>query len=141
VLSRRQRTVALPSAGLALTLAGAGVLPTTSASAAPTRHEGETAGGNTIRLVPTTASGLPNVDQLDFEVGTTPPPNGKQVERLDRGLVSVRSGSGNLVSWRLPGTDPADVTFNMYRDSTRIYAGSLLGNGMTTQPRPNIYVP
>lgn len=34
------------------------------------------AGSNTIRLNPTTADGLPNVDYLDFEVGTTqqPPP-------------------------------------------------------------------
>ena len=30
----------------------------------------------------------------------------KQVENLDRGLISVRSGSGNLVSWRLLGTEP-----------------------------------
>lgn len=34
------------------------------------------AGGNTIRLSPTTSNGNPNVDYLDFEVGggTTPPP-------------------------------------------------------------------
>ncbi|TMR08202.1 carbohydrate-binding protein [Nonomuraea turkmeniaca] len=32
------------------------------------------AGGNTIRLNPTTANGLPNVDHLDFEVGSQPPP-------------------------------------------------------------------
>ncbi|MFI6785805.1 rhamnogalacturonan lyase [Nonomuraea sp. NPDC050383] len=44
----------------------------------------------------------------------------KQMEDLDRGLVSVRSGSGNLVSWRLLGTDPEGVTFNLYRGSTRI---------------------
>jgi pectate lyase len=35
------------------------------------------AGGNTIRLNPTTAGGLPNIDSLDFEAGgTTPPPGG-----------------------------------------------------------------
>jgi endoglucanase len=33
------------------------------------------AGGNTIRLSPTTASGLPNVDSLDFEVAGSPPGN------------------------------------------------------------------
>ncbi|WP_246001704.1 family 43 glycosylhydrolase [Allorhizocola rhizosphaerae] len=31
------------------------------------------AGSNTIRLAPTTVSGLPNIDYLDFEVGGTPP--------------------------------------------------------------------
>lgn len=44
----------------------------------------------------------------------------RQVERLDRGLVSVRSGSGNLVSWRLLATDPQDVAFNVYRGTTRV---------------------
>ncbi|MEV4566831.1 rhamnogalacturonan lyase [Nonomuraea sp. NPDC049419] len=47
----------------------------------------------------------------------------KQMEDLDRGLISVRSGSGNLVSWRLLGTDPDGVTFNLYRGSTRIASG------------------
>jgi hypothetical protein len=86
------------------------------------------AGSNTVRVNPTTATGLPNVDFLDFEVGggTTPTPGpGRQMERLDRGLISVRSGSGNLVNWRLLGTDPANVTFNLYRGGTQIFSGSL----------------
>ncbi|HCT75685.1 MAG TPA: hypothetical protein DGT23_03630 [Micromonosporaceae bacterium] len=82
------------------------------------------AGSNTIRLSPTAADGLVNIDYLDFEVGSAPP-TGKQMERLDRGLISVRSGSGNLVSWRLLGTDPSNVTFNLYRGSTRIFSGAL----------------
>ncbi|BBH70031.1 rhamnogalacturonan lyase [Actinoplanes sp. OR16] len=58
---------------------------------------------------------------------STPPPatgpvtiNGKQLERLDRGVVSVRSGSDNLVSWRLLGNDPSGVTFNVYRGGSKI---------------------
>ena len=85
------------------------------------------AGGNTIRLSPTTANGLPNVDSLDFEVGTGPGPGpgpGRQMERLDRGLISVRSGTANLVSWRLLGTDPANVTFNLYRGGSLIFSGA-----------------
>ncbi|HEX4814604.1 MAG TPA: rhamnogalacturonan lyase [Nonomuraea sp.] len=50
-------------------------------------------------------------------------PPTKQMEDLDRGLISVRSGSGNLVSWRLLGTDPDGVSFNLYRGSTRIATG------------------
>ncbi|HVQ95995.1 MAG TPA: rhamnogalacturonan lyase [Mycobacteriales bacterium] len=46
----------------------------------------------------------------------------KQMERLDRGVISVRSGSNNLVSWRLLGTDPAGVSFNVYRAGTRLTA-------------------
>ncbi|MFI5910053.1 cellulose binding domain-containing protein [Dactylosporangium sp. NPDC051541] len=54
---------------------------------------------------------------------TSPPPageNGRQLEKLDRGLISVRSGSGNLVSWRLLGTEAFDTSFNVYRAGTRI---------------------
>ena len=44
----------------------------------------------------------------------------RQIERLDRGLVSVRSGSGNLVSWRWLASDPADVGFHVYRGGARV---------------------
>ncbi|MFC4006883.1 rhamnogalacturonan lyase [Nonomuraea purpurea] len=50
-------------------------------------------------------------------------PPTKQMEDLDRGLISVRSGSGNLLSWRLLGTDPDGVSFNLYRGSTRVASG------------------
>ncbi|WP_412775228.1 rhamnogalacturonan lyase [Streptomyces violaceus] len=44
----------------------------------------------------------------------------RQVERLDRGLTSVHTGSGNLVSWRWLATDPDNVAFNVYRGGTRL---------------------
>jgi len=55
---------------------------------------------------------------------TTPPPagGGTQLEDLDRGLISVRSGSGNLVSWRLLGTEAAGTGFHVYRGGTRLTA-------------------
>ncbi|KAB1935327.1 rhamnogalacturonan lyase [Micromonospora sp. ALFpr18c] len=60
---------------------------------------------------------------------TTPPPTGSgmQMENLDRGLVSVRSGSGNLVSWRLLGTETSGVAFNLYRGSTRVNSSPIAG--------------
>ncbi|MEE6263707.1 rhamnogalacturonan lyase family protein [Plantactinospora sonchi] len=62
---------------------------------------------------------------------TTAPPNpsadAKQVEDLDRGLVSVRSGDGNLVSWRLLGTETSGVAFNLYRGSTRVNPTPITG--------------
>ncbi|MFF5178489.1 cellulose binding domain-containing protein [Micromonospora sp. NPDC000316] len=60
---------------------------------------------------------------------TTPPPtNGVlQMEKLDRGLVSVRSGNGNLVSWRLLGTETSGVAFNVYRGSTRVNSSPITG--------------
>jgi rhamnogalacturonan endolyase len=53
---------------------------------------------------------------------TSAPPSGtrRQLERLNRGLISVRSGTGNLVSWRWLATDPATVSFNVYRGGTRV---------------------
>ncbi|MGW4678137.1 rhamnogalacturonan lyase family protein [Micromonospora taraxaci] len=60
---------------------------------------------------------------------TTPPPTsgGLQMENLDRGLISVRSGSGNLVSWRLLGTENSAVSFHLYRGSTRVNASPITG--------------
>ncbi|MFD0205664.1 MULTISPECIES: rhamnogalacturonan lyase family protein [Saccharothrix] len=52
--------------------------------------------------------------------GTGDPTGRKQVERLDRGVISVRSGSGNLVSWRLLAGDPQNVGFNVYRGATKL---------------------
>ncbi|WP_436844670.1 rhamnogalacturonan lyase [Streptomyces longwoodensis] len=46
----------------------------------------------------------------------------RQVERLDRGLVSVHTSGGNLVSWRWLATDANDVAFNVYRGSTKLTA-------------------
>ncbi|WP_182881528.1 cellulose binding domain-containing protein [Microbispora sp. H10949] len=51
---------------------------------------------------------------------TTIPAGARQMENLNRGLISVRSGSGNLVSWRLLGTENVGTGFNVYRGSTRL---------------------
>ncbi|TDC93314.1 rhamnogalacturonan lyase [Nonomuraea deserti] len=53
-------------------------------------------------------------------VTPTVPADAKQAEDLDRGLISVRSGGGNLVSWRLLGTEPRDTSFTVYRGGTRV---------------------
>ena len=51
----------------------------------------------------------------------TPVLAGRQIERLDRGLVAVpATDGGNHVSWRLLGTDPATTRFTLYRDGKAI---------------------
>ncbi|MEV4580296.1 carbohydrate-binding protein [Nonomuraea jabiensis] len=86
------------------------------------------AGDNTIRLSPTTAEGLANVDYLETDQGgSNPNPTGRQMEDLDRGLISVRSGSGNLVSWRLLGTESMSTGFNLYRGATKLNSSPLTG--------------
>lgn len=43
-----------------------------------------------------------------------------QMENLCRGVVAVRSGDGNFVSWRLLGYEAQDTGFNVYRDGTKV---------------------
>src|SRR5687767_6839958 len=55
----------------------------------------------------------------------------RQMEQLGRGLVALRSESGDVcVQWRLFATDPPDVAFNLYR---------VTGNGepMRVNAEPN----
>ena len=49
-------------------------------------------------------------------------------EKLGRGVVVFRSGEREaVVSWRYRMEDPADLTFNVYRGSTRLNASPLAG--------------
>ncbi|MEW1891788.1 rhamnogalacturonan lyase [Streptomyces sp. IBSBF 3010] len=52
----------------------------------------------------------------------------RQVEALDRGVVSVHTDSGNLVSWRWLATDPDSVAFNVYRAGTKVNASPVTGS-------------
>ncbi|GAA4943943.1 RICIN domain-containing protein [Actinoplanes utahensis] len=54
--------------------------------------------------------------------------SGRQMEDLDRGVVSVRSGSANLVSWRMLGTDSTSVAFNVYRGSAKVNTTPITGS-------------
>jgi hypothetical protein len=44
----------------------------------------------------------------------------RNLEWLDRGVVAISSGGGVFVSWRLLGTDPSTISFNLYRDASQI---------------------
>lgn len=45
----------------------------------------------------------------------------RQMEKLNRGVVAVKTGADQVyIGWRLLGTDPADVAFNVYRGATRL---------------------
>lgn len=44
----------------------------------------------------------------------------RSMEWLDRGAVAVSTGGNVFVSWRLLGTDPSTISFNLYRDGTKI---------------------
>lgn len=49
-------------------------------------------------------------------VGAAPPP--RPMEKLDRGVVALHHEQGKaFVSWRLLGTEPTDLGFNVYRST------------------------
>ncbi|WP_331350638.1 cellulose binding domain-containing protein [Cellvibrio sp. UBA7671] len=49
----------------------------------------------------------------------------RQAEYLDRGVVALPSGSGVLISWRMLGNDPASISFNVYRNGSKITAAPI----------------
>ncbi|GAB2793583.1 rhamnogalacturonan lyase [Amycolatopsis magusensis] len=78
-------------------------------------------------LVPLLAGGLVVTGSPALGEPLAEPAGKRQAERLDRGLVSVRGGSGNLVGWRLLGGDPQNVAFNVYRGGTKVNGSPLTG--------------
>lgn len=52
----------------------------------------------------------------------------RYMEYLDRGLVAVRSSSSQVfVSWRMLGTDPSSIAFNVYRNGVKINSAPITG--------------
>lgn len=50
------------------------------------------------------------------------------MERLNRGVVAVRTSADQVyIGWRLFGTDPANIAFNVYRGTTRVNASPITG--------------
>ena len=49
----------------------------------------------------------------------------RQTDNIDRGLVAVKTSSGVFCSWRILGEEYYDVTYNIYRDGTKLNAAPL----------------
>lgn len=50
----------------------------------------------------------------------------RQMENLGRGVVAVRQGADSVfISWRILGTEPDDITFNLYRKTANTIAKKL----------------
>ena len=62
-------------------------------------------------------SNLPPPPPAPDEIVTTP----KQIERLDRGVVAVRTSASQVYAgWRMFGTDPTNIGFNIYRGGVKL---------------------
>ncbi|GGJ54886.1 rhamnogalacturonan exolyase YesX [Virgibacillus kapii] len=44
----------------------------------------------------------------------------RQMEKLDRGLVAIKTADGVFISWRMLGTDRTNISFNLYRNGKKI---------------------
>ena len=72
-----------------------------------------------VRVLENTTPPPPPPPPPPDEIVTTP----KQVEKLDRGLVAVRTSINEVyIGWRLFGTDPSTIGFNVYRNGTKLNA-------------------
>ncbi|MFJ8822885.1 rhamnogalacturonan lyase [Streptomyces sp. NPDC102467] len=69
------------------------------------------------------AAGLTLLPAHDASAATA-----RQAEELDRGLVSVHTDAGNLITWRWLGTDPDNVSFNVYRAGTKVNSAPVTGS-------------
>lgn len=58
----------------------------------------------------------------------------RHVDKLDRGLVTTiaQNGIGNFISWRIPGEEYYDVTYNLYADNTKIASNLKVSNFVHT---------
>jgi len=100
---------------------------TTSAAGATksggvTSSGGATKSGGATSLGGATSSGGVTPTGGATPIGGTPNPGaGRYMEKLTRGLVAVKSGSGYFLSWRLFGTEAgSDIAFNVYRGTTKL---------------------
>ena len=67
----------------------------------------------------------PAIEQPETAPQPTPPPitdtdTPRQMEYLDRGLVAFPAEKGNAVSWRLLGTDNPALSFDVYRNGSKL---------------------
>lgn len=72
----------------------------------------------------------------------------RMMEKLDRGVVALNSGSGIFVSWRLLASDESDISFNVYRttdgetvkvNSETLYGGTNFTDTTADLTKENTY--
>lgn len=138
---------AQPSLGGSATEAASGGVSTPSfvSDSSETNGRPSAPGGGTSTLPPSTEA--PPSDGSGASTAPVSPKCGAgvaeghhQMEDLDRGLVAMRSGSGNFVAWRMLGyeyTDaPGRTTYDLYRDGALVASVADSTNYLDAQGSP-----
>lgn len=61
-----------------------------------------------------------------FNGNDDPVTTAKQMEYLNRGLIAIRTSPSNVyLGWRLLGTDPQGIAFNVYQNGTKVNGAAL----------------
>lgn len=69
-----------------------------------------------------------HVENLTVATATKTLVSGQRaMEKLNRGLVAVKSGNGIYVGWRMLGLDAEKIAFNVYRDGILVNAQPITG--------------
>jgi len=55
----------------------------------------------------------------------------RHTDALDRGLVAVKTSNGVFCSWRITAGEYYDVTYNVYRDGTKLNSEPLTVSNYT----------
>ncbi|WAM34558.1 rhamnogalacturonan lyase family protein [Caldicellulosiruptor morganii] len=61
-------------------------------------------------------NGQVNINKNNLAMAATE----SQIEKLNRGLIAVKVTNGVFLSWRMFGSDPANIGFNIYRNGVKI---------------------
>ena len=86
-----------------------------------------------VNLLALLALGVSCSTSLSQGMDERRPASGREMEYLGRGVVAVNQGQGKVfVSWRLLGTDPDDIAFNVYRATDNAQAVRLNGTPFVT---------
>jgi len=51
----------------------------------------------------------------------------RQLEKLDHGTLAIKVSSGVYVNWRIPGTEWHGISYNLYRDGTKLNSSPITG--------------
>ncbi len=103
---------------LALLLTACGTPPVTESSSSSS---------STAAVSSSSSLSVSSISSSSSSKSAPQPKIGKQMEFLTRGTVAVATGNGVFLSWRIFGTDPQNIAFNVYRNGQLLNGTPITG--------------